>query len=62
MGKGVYQRIGVFGMDFKRNNRAIEKALLKKNSVRYGFQKCVFVWKNGWKYKVFQGIALLIIK
>ena len=62
MGKGVYQRIGVFGMDFRRNNRVIEKALFKKKSVRYGFQKCVFVWKNGWKYKVFQGVALLIIK
>lgn len=62
MGKGVYQRIGVFGMDFKRNNRVIEKMLLKEKSVRYGFQKYVFVWKNGWKYKVFQGIALLIIK
>lgn len=54
MGKGVYQRIGVFGMDFKRNNRVIEKVLLKEKSVRYGFQKCVFVWKNGWKYKVFK--------
>ena len=49
-------------MDFKRNNRVIEKVLLKEKSVRYGFQKCVFVWKNGWKYKVFKGIAVLIIK
>ena len=49
-------------MDFKRNNRVIEKVSLKEKSVRYGFQKCVFVCQNGWKIKDFQEIALLIIR
>ena len=31
-------------MDFKKNNKMIEVMFPKEKSVRYGFQKCDFVW------------------
>lgn len=54
MGKGVYQRIGVFGMDLKRNNRVIEKALLKKKVFGMVFKSVFLYGKMGGNTRFFK--------